>query len=463
MSSLGAGVAHWGFGQQSLFEHDDLGRVVKLEDDLGQQRFWVFGPAGRLSSEYLSVARTEELFNAYFYYYDEAATHSPIETLCSQNLLGKLSWIECPVGEEHRSYDSLGRVATEATVRWDPSWSSSNDHARDEFLRHMTYQADGAVVRRIAPGGLELDLADTKRGQVMSIVARKDSVARSVIAASRYDQRGWLVESENVNGVHSCRYFTERGELVGDFADKTTSPCRSQDSGLYKGIWHLRYVREFDGLLGSIVDASLPRADASRHDAEYEYDGVNQLVAVRYDGGETRYGYDNLQNLVSRTIADQAQDRSVGAFEYGGEIAGARLAGPNAITAAGGQRFEYDAIGQMLRYHGYDLLFELKGRLVEASNVDSGVRDVFFYDDAGQRRIALVYRLGKPVELHRFVAFAGASGAQVVSGSRSLLREKGKPWKAIFLPAESVVVDSSQAIWGEHGWKGIHEADEGWV
>ena len=45
-----------------------------------------------------------------------------------------------------------------------------------------------------------------------------------------------------------------------------------------------------------------------------------------------------------------------------------------------------------------------EARLVETSNVTTGVRMVQHDDDAGERRIALVYRMGVDVEVHRFIA-----------------------------------------------------------
>ena len=103
-------------------------------------------------------------------------------------------------------------------------------------------------------------------------------------------------------------------------------------------------------------------------------------------------------------------------FAYGQPMSSGDETGPNAITRHRPKerqpdcladdlfRFEYDAAGQMLRYNGYDLGFDAEGRLVETSNVATGVRVVQHYDDAGERWISLVYRTGKPVEIHRFIA-----------------------------------------------------------
>jgi len=102
---------------------------------------------------------------------------------------------------------------------------------------------------------------------------------------------------------------------------------------------------------------------------------------------------------VRKEIVDDIRDQPTGEYRYG--EAGA---GPNAITSAGGESYQYDAAGQMLRYNGYDLRFNPEGELVEANNVSTGVRIVQHYDDAGERRLALVYRRGRPVQVHRFIA-----------------------------------------------------------
>ena len=135
--------------------------------------------------------------------------------------------------------------------------------------------------------------------------------------------------------------------------------------------------------------------------------------------------------------------------------AGQAIAHPAAreheLLEADGDVYTYDAAGQMESYNGYDLQFDAEGRLMRASNVAKGISFVNHFDDAGERRITLVHRTGKPTKVHRFVtadyhirdgeevwfAGGGSSGAEIV-------RSKGIEVDAYLLDQLTEYVNGTQ-------------------
>ncbi len=158
---------------QTDYAFDDLGRVVERVDPLGQVQKWYYGRAGRLMRHEVTGDAHGAPDYEHLYHYDTLAPSSPLTTAGNSNLRGKLSWLEFPTGEEHYSYDALGRVQEEAQRLWNPETSSFEVQERDTYHREIDYRADGQVTRNRAPGG-ELpvesgklpDRADSGSGEV---------------------------------------------------------------------------------------------------------------------------------------------------------------------------------------------------------------------------------------------------------------------------------------------------------
>lgn len=427
------------------YEFDDINRVVKMTDALGQTQSWEYGRAGRLLVHQVSADARGGAGYRHEYHYDAPAPNSPLQAPAAAHLRGKLSWLEYPTGEEHYSYDQHGRVAEEVQVLWNPGVSSFENQQRDTFRRTVAYRADGLVEKSVAPGGLELNYEYNERGSVVGVAGRLGQWERTVLAGASYDHRGNAVSTTLGNGLHGCTSFNERSELVATVVTKENdcSPVSAGNGGLY----NLRYARGYDGLVDSTTDRSEPRAGIDRLDASYEYDSIQQLVKAEDSWGATTFAYDEIQNLVRREVLGTIIDEPDGAFTYG-----QGTAGPNALTSVGGKSYGYDAAGQMLQYNGYDLHFNAEGQLVEASNVTTGVRLVQHFDDAGERRLALVYRTGKPVEVHRFIApeyeihdgeevwFAGGAAAQA-----EIVRSRGFKIDALLLDELTQYVNGVRA------------------
>ena len=401
------------------YKSDDLGRMIQRTDALGHSQRWTYGAAGRLMSHHVGGGSQSDEEYEHQYHYDEPAPGSPLGNTTSANLRGRLSWVEFPTGEEHYGYDVLGRVQEDIRKLWDPATSSFEQQQRSLFRRAIEYRADGSIAKNTLPGGLALSYSYNERQRTQTLSATLAQVTKPILTSAGYDESGEEIAADLGNGIRACNAFNQRRELVSALAGKASELSCQQPTTAFGGFHNLRYLRGFDGLITSIEDRSTHLDGVPRLDAIFEYDSIQQLLGRRDAQGSTSFTYDIVQNLVGREIVGGIADQPTGAFSYGeGE------AGPNAITHAGGIEYTYDAVGQMQRYNGYDLRFNAEGQLVEANNTETGVRLVQYYDDTGERRLALVYRRGKPVVIHRFVApdyqirdgeevwFAGASLAR---------------------------------------------------
>ena len=383
---------------QTSYEHDDLDRVVKFTNALGQSQTWNYGAAGRLISHAVGADGHGNAGYEHRFHYDAAAPNSPLDAPNTAHLRGRLSWVEFPTGEEHYGYDDQGHLAEEVHRLWNPSSSSFEQQTRDVFRRKFAYRADGLPTRKVAPGGLELNYSYNERGSLSRLDGKLGTSNQTILADARYNHLGTVMSSDFGNGIRTCSSFNQRGEVNAMVTAKIAQlDCAGVATAL-GGLSNLRYTRSYDGLISAVEDRSNPQAGVDRLDADYEYDAIQQLVKVADPRGSRVFAYDKTQNLVSREIIGDIHDEPSGEFGYG-----EHGAGPNAVTSADGQSYAYDAAGQMLRYNGYDLRFNPEGQLVEANNVATGVRIVQHYDDEGERRLSLIYRQGKPVEVHRFV------------------------------------------------------------
>jgi RHS repeat-associated protein len=428
----------------TLYSFDDLGRIVHRVDPLGQEQEWIYGRANRLERHVVRADAHGAPDYEHRYHYDAPAASSPL-TAGTTNLRGKLAWLEFPTGEEHFAFDALGRLAEDAQRLWNPTTSSFEVQERDVHRRGLTYRADGAVTELRAPGGLRLNYDYNERGALVSLGAELGSTQRSVLNAATYDHRGAVLSTRAGNGVRTCSRYNERAELVGFLAGKASEISCSQVGSPGAGFHHLEYSRGYDGVIDALHDLSATDTGLPRLDASYQYDTIHQLISSTEARGSVRFTYDAIQNMVRQEVSGLIQDLPAGTFRYGESGAG-----PNAITSAGAETFEYDAAGQMLRYKGYDLRFDAQGRLVEASNVATGVRLVQHYDDAGERRIALVYRTGRPVEVHRFIAsdYQVRNGEEVWfvgagSTSAEIVRSKGIKVDAFLLDQLTAYVNGT--------------------
>ena len=458
------------------YRHDDLGRLVKSTNSLGNIQRWVYGTAGRLLRHETTTSEQASA-TVYAFHYDKPAPGTPLSEPDAANLLGRLAWVEHPLGAEHYAYDALGHPTEETHTLWDPDASTFAEQVRDTFREEFEYRADGLPKGIRGPSGLVVNHSYNVRGLLTGASMGIGGDVRQVLAEARYDHRGLAVETLAGNDVQICRAVDVRGGVIGVLAAAlgegrvdcgsgrtvtgneagSFSAQHPSEGGAGLGFHHLHYQRGFDGLIESIGDYSRTKGDSGkvlpipRLDATYAYDAIHQLTgATDVEGNTIKYHYDEIQNVIQREIQGPNTPRgppmglSVGKFEYGEDAAG-----PNAVTSfvkeigfENGERvfeetpseeYEYDAAGQMKSYRGYALEWNAEGKLVSADN--GAKRFVYFYDAWGERRIILSYDLsGSDTKrtVHRFVFpiyqerdgeqvfLAGAGGTKV-----EVVRSKG--------------------------------------
>ena len=174
----------------------------------------------------------------------------------------------------------------------------------------------------------------------------------------------------------------------------------------------LNYQRTETGLIKSITDKTEQRPGVPRFGAAYTYDRLYQLTGANTeDGGAISYAYDTIQNLVRRTTNAQINNLLNGEFKYG------ENAGPNQMTSAispTGEKktFEYNVLGQMKQYNGFDLTFDVEGRLVEASKPSGNDDHQYHYDDTGEKKLTIIHKPGENDKIYRYIS----GGYQIRNG-----------------------------------------------
>jgi RHS repeat-associated protein len=232
------------------------------------------------------------------------------------------------------------------------------------------------------------------------------------------------------------------GVLLGKTSEVTCAAPEFEQSNL--GLLHAKYRWVRDGMLDTASDLSAARAGTQRLDATYQYDRLHQLTGATTSQAQFGYEYDSIQNLTRRTKQVGTQTPVPETLVYG------ESAGPNALTHVGATRLDYDAIGQLKQLNGYDLKYDVEGRLIEA-NKTGGKRLEYFYDAWGDRRIVVLTEPGgrKRVFRYPFSEFQDRDGEAVYSTSAmgvnaELRRSPGLEMDALLLDELTAYVNAPQ-------------------
>lgn len=366
------------------FGYDDEGRIARRTDALGQEQRVEYDIAGRVNHEQMSkpdAQGTLHVDTEYTYHYDEAAPSSPLSS--PTHLVGRASWVEYPTGAEFFSYDERGDAERTAVSLWDGT-SSFAAQQRTTFIRSKAFDASGNEQSTTLPGGVALASEYDSRGLLQRLSLSHAGTTRDVISHAAYDARGGLVSADRANGTRNCRSYDARGMLVGLVVGKQSDvSCGADDfSNIALGMYHVAPQWSYDGLLGGIEDRSAPGGRASRLTAAYQYDRLHQLTSASSGGTSYGYTYDDIQNLTAARTQKAGQPIVEELRSYG------ESAGPSALTHKGSLALAYDANGQLKAYNGFDLEFDVEGRLARATK--PGKRIEYYYDAAGQRKLLIV-------------------------------------------------------------------------
>jgi RHS repeat-associated protein len=366
------------------YRYDDAERPVLRTDALGQEQASEYGSSGRLLRQVLRVPgaggslRTEA---EYSFHYDEPKADGPLSA--AQNLLGRLSYVDYPVGSDYYSYDAEGRLVAQAAQLWDGG-SDLSAQVRTTHLRSVSFDPTGAEISRALPGGFSVATSYDRLGLTRKVVAGLAADSKTVVDDARYDARGLFTGADHGNGLRSCRSYDSRQQLTGIVVGKSSElACAAEaQSRPSFGLYHVAYQWDYDRTLATVTDRSASKPGLPRLDASYEYDRLLQLRKATTSYGTWSYDYDEVQNLISKTVQQGSASPTVTALIYG------EAAGPNAVTHLGTSKLSYDGLGMLKSFNGFDLRFDVMGRLSEATKA-GGKRFQYFYDPFGERRVVL--------------------------------------------------------------------------
>jgi RHS repeat-associated protein len=404
------------------YEFDDLGNRIKRRDAVGEESV-IYGSFNRVVAKSFHALDGTTPDRAYFYHYDKADPAGPLAG--AQRLIGRLAWVEHPVGRRDLSYDDEGNVTTVLETLWD-GVSPRNAQVRTSHRKDVEYDAFGNKIKIKLPGGFETRFTYNRRGSVDGIYARFGTQDEQAVWSDiRYDTRGHAQEALNGNGIRSCWRWDAEGRLestlVGRSADTQCKvlddPNLDGQSVRNVGITQLRYFRAYDDLITEVVDLGQTIPDVPNRSATYKYDRLHELIEARTSLATYSFSYDAIQNLTQQTVRALGKPAATTRYHHGeGD------APPNAVTSVCTEAqcsaqekisLFYDAAGRLRSYRGYDLTFDVEGRLVQALR-PGGDSVEFFYDDAGELKLT-VRTAGGERQVHRqiFQGYEERDGEQI--------------------------------------------------
>ncbi|MCP4593634.1 MAG: hypothetical protein GY842_23095, partial [bacterium] len=308
--------------------------------------------------------------------------------------------VEWPTGTSQASYDELNRPVFSVVSQWNGK-TVLGVQQRDTFRHETEYNAGGQVIHQTSPGGLELDFYYNERGLPIRLAGGFEGDTRSIFAGIQYDHRGAITRTDSQNGTSTCSWYDNRSRLRGMMAGPSGKVfCNGSDPTATNpaAFQHVAYNFTSDGHISHIHDLTESKPDIPRFEASYEYDRLSQLTAAHTTKGYISYSYDTIQSLIRRTSDTPFNNLTTGEFKYG-----ENGAGPHQVTSVGDKRFEYNEIGQMKQYNGFDLHFDVEGRLVKAEK-SGQVTIEYYYGTGFDRKLTIIRRSGEPAKIIQYIS-----------------------------------------------------------
>jgi len=349
----------------TTFGHDDVGRITSSTDARGEATNYLYDAGGRVSSVTNSAGTTLYQYDAH----PDPASTGPCNTA------GRLSHVAYPAGETTYCYDRRGRTRSEAAVvhslgttshetsyLWDSLDRLGGVQYPDLTRTYYTYGSDGWVDTMVAWSGA--------------------GITHTVVSDVQYTAWGAPLSVTLGNGATLSYQYDGRARPARSIVD--AGGAQVQNLGL-----------QLD-LVGNVtaIDDVVGFASAS-----YGYDDLYRIVEAtgdRYGGETATFEYDRLGNLTRKAFTDPSSPLDIGALTY------AHPTIPSAVTAANGQAFTYDAMGNLTADGSFTFTYTPSGTLHQALDL-AGVEQVeLAYDHTG-RRIGKLSASGNTVHY-----FAGA-------------------------------------------------------
>ena len=439
-------------GNESLFEYDNFGNLIKQTDANGNSIGRLYSKAGRLYGEQsdfggwydysygsdglMNKSSERRGLSVTAQYYADGSLKSQTDcygntSIYNYDIAGRISSVQNENQKLWYDYDSLNRL-TKLVV------GNSNDITNAIYYRTFEYSADGRKVSVIEGGKYktiyELDAFgniikqtdgngnsrcfeyDVKNQRTASIDAYGNKTLYE------YNVLGAVSQVQLPDGTKTKYEYNYQGLLT-----KVVDECGVVYSAVYDKVCRLIKERnrgdceksyEYDkgGRItkvvcgGEVIEAYVYSKDNRRvivkdgngNDYTYNYDGFGRLVKeINRQGYVQQYFYDEQGQLKNQTCFDGSEvtisfsnDRRVQKVSY---------------SDGSENRFVYDAAGNIIEAqnaYGKTLYeYDKGGRLVHQKDESSGEEVIFEYDAAGNRTRLLcsnreiIYSYGKNNEI----------------------------------------------------------------
>ena len=386
------------------YAYDDASNVIETIDAKNQRITYTYDAANRLLTEDYhdkgspsSANRTPDVV----YHYDTGAgTINLGDTTkgIAANTKGKLSWVEDLSGEEHISYDELGRIVWTVKRISDPLTG-----VLASYKTEMKYDSLGRVIELIYPDNDRVHFMYNASSLLEDI---SGGPSGHIIVDIDYRPTGQLKRCEYGNGIVTEYGYDSRQRLTSIYTAKpsqSTNPLLSYQYFL-DGVSNITHIDDLR------AKAALPAYDKVHNTQIFSYDDLYRLITVRYPNiGAISYSYDRIGNMLSKTsnIVHQENGLSVtnlGVMKYGGASGpadrvgrnGGDPPGPHAVTSTnnGAEKrvYSYDDTGNMTQIDGMSLTWDFKDRLVAVEN--NAMRAEYTYDHTDRRIVKKVTSKG---------------------------------------------------------------------
>jgi RHS repeat-associated protein len=334
----------------AAFTYDDVGNVVETVDAKGQQIRYTFDAANRILSQNF-VTGEGDLTPEVIYHYD--ADLSP-DYPDAQNTQGRLAWVLDEAGAEYLSYDARGNLAGRIKRVRTPGSDTVID-----FAMRMRYDAMGRLVEYTYPDGTVQGFQYNEQSFLEAIPGFVTNID--------YMALGKRTRIETADGATTTYGYDARQRLA---TLRTVGVQNTVYQDWRYGLDGVSNILRIDDLRPGLT----PAEDASQG---FTYDSLNRLLTADYaSGDQIEFGYDPLGNLIAKqsTLPDQ----NLGDLQMG------QNAGPHALTLVKGERWHYDANGNLAAKPGFAYSWDFRNRLtlVEGAN---GVRQQNTFDYTDQR------------------------------------------------------------------------------
>ena len=403
-------------GRIDMAAMDHRGRAVASQDAAGALAQYTYGPFDAL------LRANDPAGNVTTWTYEPYGATSTVQAPDSGRHEYRYSAFGEPIADDHNGnlfsfgYDRLGRKISQTDASGTTAWKY--DGPGPNAIGKLTESISPDCVRKLydyeppatagrGNRGLLARETQSSGGRTyrtgfayddfgrLARVDYPEAGEKPFAVEHTYDDQGLLTEVRQVGGgslwtfVDAHQGYRVRQEALGDGTVTThtfgesgreTAIQTAKGQGIVQG---LAYVHDTMGNVKSFTDALEPSASRS-----YEYDALDRVRRVLPgSGGEPlkTFDFDVIGNITHQS--------GVGDYVYGAAAA------PHAVTAAGANRYEYDAAGDQKLRTGPDVVggltqeiaytpFHLPKTVTAEGGADQQSDSTTFLYDADQQRVA---------------------------------------------------------------------------